>query len=160
MRMELLTPEYFSRRAVHDERSGCWLWHPRDGKDGYGQLWIDGKQWLAHRASWLIHFGSLPADMLVCHECDTPRCVNPEHLFLGTYQDNSSDCMDKGRAFVQRVGMDFSFTRLRRYRKLTDDQVKYIRESKFKLRELAVELKVSMSTISNIRAGKRKQLVK
>lgn len=159
MKLEQLTPLAIEKRSIRQPDSDCWLWHPRDGKEGYGQVRIDGANVLAHRASWLASFGPIPDNMLVCHKCDTPRCVNPNHLFLGTHADNSADCAAKGRLYIQLKGRDFAFTRLKRYKKLTDSQVKAIYESTASLKGLAAKYKVSVSTISLIRNGKRKQLI-
>ena len=66
----------------------------------YGELAKDrlGHRVLAHRYSWQIHFGDIPDNMLVCHRCDNTRCVNPEHLYLGTYLDNNKDRAVKNRS--------------------------------------------------------------
>ena len=74
----------------------CWEWTA--GKiRGYGSIFYNGKTHKAHRISWKIHFGKIPKDMCVLHECDNPSCVNPSHLFLGTHKDNSDDKIQKGR---------------------------------------------------------------
>jgi len=77
--------------------NNCWLWiaSKRQGKRamGYGQF----ETGYAHRASWEIHNGKIPSGMLILHKCDNPPCVNPDHLFLGTYQDNENDKKIKSR---------------------------------------------------------------
>jgi hypothetical protein len=85
-----IRPQRFWARVLKSE--GCWLWkgaHP--GK--YGQL--DGRG--AHVVSWELHFGPVPDGMHVCHKCDNPPCVRPDHLFLGTPLDNMTDKIAKGR---------------------------------------------------------------
>jgi hypothetical protein len=80
------------------DRSGtCWLWTASLTKGGYGQFWFPPKRVDAHRASWMIANGPIPAGMCVCHDCDNPRCVRPDHLFLGTKLENTHDIIRKGR---------------------------------------------------------------
>lgn len=76
----------------------CWIWKGAiSGTRGYGQIGFEGRRLYAHRASFEIYKGEIPEGLLICHECDNPSCVNPEHLFLGTYKDNMQDCSKKGR---------------------------------------------------------------
>lgn len=81
---------------------GCWLWIGSRGPSGYGLFGVatDSGRWAtnrAHRFSWEIHNGPIPPGMCVCHHCDNPPCVRPDHLFLGTHKDNSDDMIRKGR---------------------------------------------------------------
>lgn len=94
------TKESFLKR-VRIKSTGCWHFKGASDSRGYGKVGLSGKVVGAHRASWILHNGEIVGDLLVCHKCDNPRCVNPEHLFLGTHQDNMQDMINKGRAGFQ-----------------------------------------------------------
>lgn len=87
---------YFQERCSPDA-SGCWQWTLTVRKDGYGLCRRFGKIQYAHRLSYQMHVGDIPVGLGVLHDCDNPRCVNPEHLFLGTQKDNMQDASRKGR---------------------------------------------------------------
>ena len=91
--------------------SGCWIWMGCVGHYSYGQFCVNSKTLLAHRASWILHYGNIPDGLRVCHRCDVPSCVNPNHLFLGTAQDNTDDMMRKDRT-NPRKGEDHHAARL------------------------------------------------
>jgi len=85
----------------------CWLWSGAVNGWGYGHFRAHGKHYVAHRFSYQIAFGAISAPC-VCHRCDNPRCIRPEHLFLGTHRDNALDMMRKGRHASQRRALDLA----------------------------------------------------
>lgn len=81
--------------------NGCWLWRGApNGPEGYGRVRVAGRIQYVHRVAWSMARGPIPPDLCVCHRCDTPLCVNPAHLFLGTVRDNNLDRIAKGRRGV------------------------------------------------------------
>lgn len=86
---------FMSRVAVDPD--GCWLWTGLADQHGYGRIHFEGRVTRAHRVSWMIHEGPIPEGQKVLHRCDTPACVRPDHLFLGTQADNMADMNAKGR---------------------------------------------------------------
>lgn len=75
----------------------CWAWTGHKDRDGYGITWVKPKTIKAHRLIFNLIRGPIPSGMLVCHKCDNPGCVNPEHLFLGSNSENIQDSISKGR---------------------------------------------------------------
>lgn len=82
---------------------GCWEWQGTRNGAGYGLFWALGRQWRAHRVSWELGNGPIPDGINVCHRCDHPPCVRPDHLFLGNQQANIQDAVAKGR---KKTGTD------------------------------------------------------
>ena len=97
----------FNKKYTQAEPEECWIWNASvDGK-GYGQINAGcrgAKMLRAHRVSYEVFIGEIPHGLCVLHKCDTPRCVNPSHLFLGTQKDNVKDCWDKGRRTNNTIG--------------------------------------------------------
>jgi len=75
----------------------CWIWTGALSDCDYGLFGIKGQMLYSHRLMWEHHHGPIPEGLFVCHDCDNPSCVNPEHLKLGTHQDNMDDMKRKGR---------------------------------------------------------------
>jgi len=77
---------------------GCWLWTAGKDRDGYGEFsGPNGSDWSAHRYSYFLHNGEIDKNLMVCHSCDNPSCVNPKHLSLNTGLYNQGDMSRKGR---------------------------------------------------------------
>jgi hypothetical protein len=120
--MDVTPHERFISRIAPANENGCTLWTGGTFADGYGCVVISRRAKRAHRLAWELHHGPIPDGLLVCHMCDTPLCVNVEHLFLGTAADNNADRDRKGRTRYQ-VGVD-------RYNvRLTPEEVLAIRAS-------------------------------
>jgi len=145
--------------------SGCWEWEAGCHKHGlpYGKFYTNGKTMVAHRVAYELTYGPVPDGLFVCHKCDNPRCVRPDHLFLGTPKDNTRDRDLKGRA-AHNTG-DKSPRHLRPdsyhdygeesvHAKLTSDEVIAIRNQYARggigYKSLAKQYKVSPKAIQKI----------
>jgi len=95
--------QLFDLKWNPDRNTGCWIWNASLNEKGYGKFWNGKETAGAHRYSWQREFRTpIPSGMCICHTCDTPACVNPSHLFLGTKKDNWQDCLSKGRRKYER----------------------------------------------------------
>jgi hypothetical protein len=141
----MTTLERFNNKWIPEPYSGCWLWTACLDKRGYGKVKANSKYEAAHRLSWKLHRGDTNG-LHVCHKCDTPACVNPDHLFLGTNLENHQDSSRKGRS---------SRGEKRSNAKLTSDQVIAIRDDPRTLMEIAADYGMHFAYISLIKARKR-----
>lgn len=133
---------------IPEPNSGCWLWigcAPR--AKPYGHLTIQGKLWKAHRLSWTLFRGPIPDGMHVCHKCDVPSCVNPEHLFLGTNADNVADKVRKGRARTIQGSQSHTA-------KMTEDDVRRIRLENWPLKRIEETFGISKNNASKAKLGR------
>lgn len=125
-----------------DKSGECWLWRGSVNNWGYGSIHVCDTRIYVHRLSWMLANGDIPDGMYVCHSCDNPACVRPDHLWLGTPQQNQRDMRDKGRARGPAVG------------RLTDSQVISIREEyatgNISTTKLAQKYGIGQSTVMHI----------
>jgi hypothetical protein len=137
---------------LHVEASNpcaCWKWTARKNASGYGVCAAPAGKGnaLAHRVAWEAFVGPIPDGLEVCHHCDTPDCINPDHLFIGTHAENMADCRMKGRAQGnpgEKNGRN----------KLTEENVRFIRTAHGSHSALARRFDVSHTLIRFIRLRK------
>ena len=88
--------EAISERLIFPN-NGCWEFYGATTGQGYGNIHYQGRKQYVHRIVFRIMNGKIPHGILVLHNCDNPRCCNPDHLFLGTHKDNTADMIAKDR---------------------------------------------------------------
>ena len=125
--------------------TACIEWDKAKDKAGYGVSWLNGKWIRAHRKSYIQNKGEIPDDLVVRHTCDNKACVNPDHLILGTHQDNSTDMVSRNR---QAKGSLIGTA------KLTEEIVVMIRSLSGSSQQLAKFFNCSNTTIKDIRNNK------
>jgi len=144
-------------RKVSIAPDGCWNFTGFKLPNGYGRIQGFSRPVLAHRFSYELHLGTIPDGLCVCHKCDNRKCVNPDHLFLGTHKENLQDMVDKGRA---RPHGPMPKTRNMAHwnAKLTPEQINEIRSRRNEPRKkLAVEFGISARYASSIICGKKRR---
>ena len=142
--------QYILDRIEINKKTGCWEWAGTCFFSGYARAGLSsrkGKKYSQHanRMSYEVFIGDIPKNMLVCHKCDNPKCVNPEHLFLGTPKDNLMDMVKKGRSLKGEINPNS---------KLTEEIVKKIRRSKKSREFLSEKYEVSVCTIRDAQNGR------
>lgn len=143
--------DFSSHYSVQDRgfESECWIWGNISNEKVYGQTRLNKKPIPAHRLSWMLWVGKIPDGIWVLHKCDVRHCVNPDHLFLGTAQDNTNDMRSKNRHRVLNANPATSI--------LTVERVIQIREmlcdTECKIEDIAKKFKVSFGAIAAISEG-------
>src|SRR4030095_412003 len=134
--------EQFNQKWKQGDNS-CWLWIGAEREGGYGQLIFEGKRQQAHRVAWQLYRGAIPEGLCVLHDCDTPNCVNPNHLHLGTVKDNAIEAVERG-LWGDKAGESNGNARL------TEDQIREIRGSPDSYRAIAIRFGIGKSQVGNI----------
>lgn len=141
----------FANLLGNYEKSGtCWNWTGTLFNKRYGRFSAGKCGLSAHKVSFVLHTGTKAGNGFVCHTCDNPQCINPEHLYLGSAATNAEDRRDRGRQQDQRGSKN-------PYAKLTEKQVQQIKaalRAKVRQNRLAIQYRVSKSTINLIALGR------
>ena len=149
--MSATLKERFEAKFTKGPDDECWMWQGAKNKKGYGKIGGTGRRLrnlYAHRVSYQLYRGEIADGMCICHVCDLPSCVNPNHLFQGSAKDNTRDCIKKGRA---RRG--FPKGEINGRAKLTVENVIAIRKATDSGPVLARAYGVNRQTIGRIRRG-------
>lgn len=133
--------------SIPEPNSGCFLWTGPVQDTGYPKITVNYRTRRATRVSYEVHKGPIPEGMCVCHKCDVKSCINPDHLFLGTHQDNMDDMVAKGRSRDRRGERS-------PLAKMTDEQILLIRADIRSNRAIAAAFGLRKSTISDIKRGR------
>lgn len=138
MEIKAISIVHFWKRV--NKSNGCWEW--TGAKDnGYGKMQIGNRYRLATHVSLIISGKEVPKGMVVCHHCDNPGCVRPDHLFIGTRSENGRDKVSKNR-------------QSRSSKRLSENEAKSIRNSRLPRSLLSMKFGVSIQTIDSVRAGR------
>jgi hypothetical protein len=154
--MTRLAVRFWTKVSISEDPNACWLWTAAISHGGYGSIGLGGASAgvaRTHRVAYFLANGPIPPHMHVLHKCDTPACVNPAHLFLGTAFDNAQDKVRKGRNYTGVRPKGEGHWKC----KLTDEQRDtirslFIRDSprKSNIKNLARQFNVSVNTIQRI----------
>lgn len=139
-----------------EKTDSCWLWTGWRNSQGYGKISRSNKggEISAHRLSYEMHIGPIEGDLCVCHTCDTPPCVNPDHLFLGTRKENNQDRHAKGRTVM--LGHPGEKNPMAKLTRVQVDELRAKHAAGGRTtRSLAAEYGVSCGLVSGIISGKR-----
>jgi hypothetical protein len=144
--MTELATRFLAMTIPATDGSGCLLWTGAKNRKGYGRIIVDGKVRRAHRVAWMLAYGQPSTGMHILHRCDNPSCVNAEHLYVGTNQDNVNDMMSRGRHVPPRGESNGRA-------KLTKSDVLHIRSSSLSSAALGKLLDVTPQAVNLVRKG-------
>jgi HNH endonuclease len=144
---EIVKPlwDRFHEKVSPEALTGCWIWTGAVKEKGYGVIGLGTRRQgtaKAHRVAYELHKGKIAEGMNILHDCDNPSCVNPNHLYEGTFAQNSQDCVRRKRNFVPNNRGELSNSV-----KLTLEQVNIIRKKEKTGRQYAKDFGVSKSTV-------------
>ena len=163
---DVLIKRIFEKITI--DENGCWLWDNDKQRGGYGMFWDGQKSKSAHRLVYELLVAPVDSLLCVCHKCDNRRCVNPDHLFVGTHAENSADMVAKNRQAKGLTHWSFIHPEIKldakgsknSQAKITESQVLEIRESDKTVKELAAEYGMSYMGMYKVKTGVRWQHVK
>lgn len=141
--------ERLNEKTAPPDANGCTVFTGAKGRSGHGHIFRDKKAaaYGAHRLAWELRHGPIPKGIVVCHRCDVPACVNVEHLWLGTHDDNMRDKAEKGRAYRMQ-GIDHPLA------KLTDEKVRAIRADERPYPKIAADHGIDRSLVYLVKRRK------
>lgn len=141
--------EKFEERVFYASPCGCHYWTGWVSTHGYGSLQDNNTHVYAHRLSYQLYVGEIPKGLFVCHSCDNRLCVNPNHLWLGTHEDNQRDKISKGR---NKIPIEIMWDR--RFSDVEATVIKEAHDNGFTSKSIREYFKAPKSTVSNIIFGR------
>lgn len=160
--------ERFKNSYKINKDNGCWEWTKSLGSHGYAHTANKGKNLRGHRVSYKLYIGKIPKGKLVLHKCDNRKCVNPEHLFLGTQKDNMLDMSKKNRHPIAQKGKKvkgFENGKLENHHSaklnlIKVDEIRILLKANVSMAEIARRYSVSPKTIFNIKNNRIWNVIK
>jgi hypothetical protein len=135
----------FEENYIPEPNSGCWLWTAAVSNRGYGQFYVGSRRVeQSHVAAYQMFIGSIPEGHIIRHRCDTPACVNPQHLLTGTHRDNALDRESRKRRKPPRGTINGRC-------KLSESDILAIRESTEKTNKLATRYGIAPAYVRAIK---------